>query len=172
MEARRGHLIHWDVEPARVLGIRFGSSGRASRALICCAISLAPLLSVCLFFPACFVVVVVFRDRVSLYSLDCHGTHFVDQADLEFIDICLPGAFTIIPDSFVFLNLFFHSCSPLLLVPFFSTCHTCFMISCTLSPHTHTHTHTHTHRDRHTHTCIPFHCYCDSCSNRHGCGRI
>jgi hypothetical protein len=24
-----------------------------------------------------------FRDRVSLYSSDCPGTHFVDQADLE-----------------------------------------------------------------------------------------
>jgi hypothetical protein len=34
-----------------------------------------------------FVVVVclflVFRDRVSLYSPDCPGTHFVDQAGLE-----------------------------------------------------------------------------------------
>jgi hypothetical protein len=25
----------------------------------------------------------VFRDKVSLYSLGCPGTHFVDQADLE-----------------------------------------------------------------------------------------
>jgi hypothetical protein len=33
-------------------------------------------LFVCLF---CF----VFRDRVSLYSPDCLGTHFVDQAGLE-----------------------------------------------------------------------------------------
>jgi hypothetical protein len=31
----------------------------------------------CLFF--CF----VFRDRVSLYSSGCPGTHFVDQAGLE-----------------------------------------------------------------------------------------
>jgi hypothetical protein len=27
--------------------------------------------------------VFVFRDRVSLYSLGCPGTHFVDQAGLE-----------------------------------------------------------------------------------------
>jgi hypothetical protein len=30
----------------------------------------------------CFVLF-VFRDRVSLYSLGCPGTHFVDQAGLE-----------------------------------------------------------------------------------------
>jgi hypothetical protein len=30
-----------------------------------------------------FVVVVVFRDRISLYSPDCPGTHSVDQAGLE-----------------------------------------------------------------------------------------
>jgi hypothetical protein len=29
------------------------------------------------------VVVVVFRDRISLYSPGCPGTHFVDQAGLE-----------------------------------------------------------------------------------------
>jgi hypothetical protein len=29
------------------------------------------------------VVVVVFQDRVSLYSPGCPGTHFVDQASLE-----------------------------------------------------------------------------------------
>jgi hypothetical protein len=29
------------------------------------------------------VFVFVFRDRVSLYSLGCPGTHFVDQAGLE-----------------------------------------------------------------------------------------
>jgi hypothetical protein len=28
-------------------------------------------------------VVFVFRDRVSLYSLGCPGTHFVDQAGLQ-----------------------------------------------------------------------------------------
>jgi hypothetical protein len=31
----------------------------------------------------CLFVVVVFRDRVSLYSPGCPGTHFVDQAGLE-----------------------------------------------------------------------------------------
>jgi hypothetical protein len=32
----------------------------------------------------CFVLFCfVFRDRVSLYSPGCPGTHFVDQADLE-----------------------------------------------------------------------------------------
>jgi hypothetical protein len=30
-----------------------------------------------------FFFVFVFRDRVSLYSPGCPGTHFVDQADLE-----------------------------------------------------------------------------------------
>ena len=30
-----------------------------------------------------FLFVLVFRDRVSLYSSDCPGTHFVDQAGLE-----------------------------------------------------------------------------------------
>jgi hypothetical protein len=34
-----------------------------------------------LFWVFCFVL--VFRDRVSLYSPGCPGTHFVDQADLE-----------------------------------------------------------------------------------------
>jgi hypothetical protein len=34
----------------------------------------------CLF---CFFVLFVFRDRVSLYSLGCPGTHSVDQAGLE-----------------------------------------------------------------------------------------
>jgi hypothetical protein len=29
------------------------------------------------------VVVLVFQDRVSLYSPDCPGTHYVDQADLK-----------------------------------------------------------------------------------------
>ena len=31
----------------------------------------------------CFVLFFVFRDRVSLYTLGCPGTHFVDQAGLE-----------------------------------------------------------------------------------------
>jgi hypothetical protein len=31
----------------------------------------------------CFVLFFVFRDRVSLYSPGCPGTHFVDQAGLE-----------------------------------------------------------------------------------------
>jgi hypothetical protein len=35
---------------------------------------------VCLF---CFVFVVVFQDRVSLYIPGCPGTHFVDQAGLK-----------------------------------------------------------------------------------------
>jgi hypothetical protein len=38
---------------------------------------------ICLFiylFVCCFL---FFRDRVSLYSPDCPGTHSVDQADLE-----------------------------------------------------------------------------------------
>jgi hypothetical protein len=34
-------------------------------------------------FVCLFVLVLVFRDRVSLYSLSCPGTHFVDQAGLE-----------------------------------------------------------------------------------------
>jgi hypothetical protein len=34
---------------------------------------------VVLFCFACF----IFRDRVSLYSSGCSGTHFIDQADLE-----------------------------------------------------------------------------------------
>jgi hypothetical protein len=34
----------------------------------------------------CFVFVVFFRDRVSLCSPGCPGTHFVDQAGLEFIN--------------------------------------------------------------------------------------
>jgi hypothetical protein len=43
--------------------------------------SLVFCLFVCLF---CFVLFCfVFRDRVSLYSLGCPGTHFVDQAGLE-----------------------------------------------------------------------------------------
>jgi hypothetical protein len=36
------------------------------------------------FFVVVVVVVLVFRDRVSLYSPGCPGTHFVDQAGLEF----------------------------------------------------------------------------------------
>jgi hypothetical protein len=35
----------------------------------------------CFVFVFCFV---IFRDRVSLYSPGCPGTHFVDQASLEF----------------------------------------------------------------------------------------
>jgi hypothetical protein len=31
----------------------------------------------------CFVLFLFFRDRVSLYSPGCPGTHFVDQAGLE-----------------------------------------------------------------------------------------
>jgi hypothetical protein len=42
-----------------------------------CAFSLLELSSVCLF------VFMVFRDRVSLYSSGCPGTHFVDQPGLE-----------------------------------------------------------------------------------------
>jgi hypothetical protein len=38
------------------------------------------LVFVCLFV---FCLFFVFRDRVSLYSPDCPGTHFVDQPDLE-----------------------------------------------------------------------------------------
>jgi hypothetical protein len=34
-------------------------------------------------FVFCFVFVFVFRDRVSLYSPGCPGTHSVDQAGLE-----------------------------------------------------------------------------------------
>jgi hypothetical protein len=36
----------------------------------------------------------VFRDRVSLYSPGCPGTHFVDQAGLELksVCLCLPSA--------------------------------------------------------------------------------
>jgi hypothetical protein len=37
------------------------------------------VLFVCLFVLFCF----VFRDRVSLFSPGCPGTHFVDQAGLE-----------------------------------------------------------------------------------------
>ena len=40
--------------------------------------SFLPVLVFCLF--VCFL---VFRDRVSLYSPGCPGTHFVDQAGLE-----------------------------------------------------------------------------------------
>jgi hypothetical protein len=36
-----------------------------------------------LFFFCLFVFVFVFRDRVSLYSPGCPGTHFVDQAGLK-----------------------------------------------------------------------------------------
>jgi hypothetical protein len=39
------------------------------------------LFSFCLF--VCFFWFLVFRDRVSLYSPGCPGTHFVDQAGLE-----------------------------------------------------------------------------------------
>jgi hypothetical protein len=35
------------------------------------------------FFVFVFVFVFVFPDRVSLYSLGCHGSHFVDQAGLK-----------------------------------------------------------------------------------------
>jgi hypothetical protein len=35
------------------------------------------------FFFLVFGLFLVFGDRVSLYSSGCHGTHFVDQADLE-----------------------------------------------------------------------------------------
>jgi hypothetical protein len=41
------------------------------------------LLLVLVFGLFCFFVVVVFLDRVSLCSLGCPGTHFVDQAGLE-----------------------------------------------------------------------------------------
>jgi hypothetical protein len=34
-------------------------------------------------FEICLFVFLVFRDRVSLYSPGCPGTHFVDQAGLE-----------------------------------------------------------------------------------------
>jgi hypothetical protein len=40
-------------------------------------------LFVCLFFVFVCLGFFVFRDRVSLYSPGCPGTHFVDQADLE-----------------------------------------------------------------------------------------
>jgi hypothetical protein len=36
-----------------------------------------------LFYSCLFVCLFVFRDRVSLYSPGCPGTHFVDQAGLE-----------------------------------------------------------------------------------------
>jgi hypothetical protein len=39
-----------------------------------------PFFFVCLFF---VFLLLVFRDRVSLYSPGCPGTHFVDQAGLE-----------------------------------------------------------------------------------------
>jgi hypothetical protein len=35
------------------------------------------------FFLFCFVFFLVFRDRVSLYSPGCPGTHFIDQAGLQ-----------------------------------------------------------------------------------------
>jgi hypothetical protein len=37
----------------------------------------------CCLFGACFLFCFVFRDRVSLYSPGCPGTHFVDQAGLK-----------------------------------------------------------------------------------------
>jgi hypothetical protein len=37
-------------------------------------------------FVCLFVCLFVFQDRVSLYSLGCPGTHFVDQAGLELRD--------------------------------------------------------------------------------------
>jgi hypothetical protein len=40
----------------------------------------APFLFFCLF---CLLCLFVFPDRVSLCSLDCPGTHFVDQAGLK-----------------------------------------------------------------------------------------
>jgi hypothetical protein len=43
--------------------------------VVCTLSELSTFLFVCLFF--------VFRDRVSLYSPGCPGTHFVEQADLE-----------------------------------------------------------------------------------------
>ena len=36
------------------------------------------------------VVIVVVEDRVSLHSLVCPGTHFVDQADLELTESRVP----------------------------------------------------------------------------------
>ena len=48
---------------------------------------------VCLFFVFCFLffcffcIFFFFRDRVSLFSPGCPGTHFVDQADLELINL-------------------------------------------------------------------------------------
>jgi hypothetical protein len=38
---------------------------------------------VCLFVCLCFVLFCFFRDRVSLCSSGCSGTHFVDQAGLK-----------------------------------------------------------------------------------------
>jgi hypothetical protein len=35
-----------------------------------------------IFFYVCLVLILVFRDRVSLYSSGCPGTHFVHQAGL------------------------------------------------------------------------------------------
>jgi hypothetical protein len=44
------------------------------------------ILFFCLFVLFCFVLCFVFRDRVSLCSPGCPGTHFVDQAGLELRD--------------------------------------------------------------------------------------
>jgi hypothetical protein len=53
--------------------------------LTCLQICLRPIFPSCDFLFVCLVgwLVLVFRDRVSLCSPGCPGTHFVDQAGLE-----------------------------------------------------------------------------------------
>jgi hypothetical protein len=55
-------------------------SGPSSVGVLCSSLQENPILPGLLF---CFFVLFCFRDRVSLYSSGCPGTHSVDQAGLE-----------------------------------------------------------------------------------------
>jgi hypothetical protein len=52
-----------------------------------------------------FIYFLVFRDRVSLYSPDCPGAHFVDQAGLELRNP--PASATTSGEFFLFLRFTF-----------------------------------------------------------------
>ena len=59
-----------------------------------------------LFVCFCFVVVVVFRDSVSLYSPGCPGTHFVDQALLKLRNLPASDSWVLGLKGFFFVFLF------------------------------------------------------------------
>jgi hypothetical protein len=65
-----------------LLGIELRTSGRAVGTLNT-EPSLQPQVCVCIQMYTHYIYLFVFRDRVSLYSPGCPGTHFVDQAGLK-----------------------------------------------------------------------------------------